>query len=162
MRSTDKVLIGIVVSVVVLAGGAFAVMLLRPEQTYQGTDTPEGVAFNYFLALQREEYSRAYGYLSPYLLGYPASEARFEREVMDNYLFEAISESSFTIAPAEVKGIGATVEVREARFYGGGLFESGQYITTFEMELALVGGEWKIRDSEDYFRSCWNRLEGCP
>jgi len=78
MKNTDKFLVGIVVGVVVLVATAFAVALLRPKPTYQLEDTPKGVAHNYLLALQQEDYKRAYGYLSPTIEGYPTSAEAFE------------------------------------------------------------------------------------
>jgi hypothetical protein len=71
MKSTDKFLIGIVVGIVLLVVAAFVITLARPEPTYQVEGTPESVAHNYLLALQKEDYQRAYGYLSPTLKGYP-------------------------------------------------------------------------------------------
>ncbi len=84
MKSTDKVLIAIVAGIVLLIVVALVVTLTRPEPIYQAEDTPEGVAHNYLLALQKEEYERAYGYLSPTLEGYPASADRFVEDVEDN------------------------------------------------------------------------------
>ena len=77
MKSTDRFLIGIVIGVVVLVIAAFGVAFLGPKPAYQSDDTPEGVAHNYLLAIQREDYARAYGYLSPDLRGYPASDEQF-------------------------------------------------------------------------------------
>ena len=161
MRSTDRVLLGIVLGAVLLAGGTLALILLRPEPTYLGEDTPEGVAHNYLLALQREDYSRAFGYLSPNLSGYPRSAQQFEQDVEDSYQFQGINEGSLTIANAAVRGTQATVEIRETIFYGGGLFDGGQYVNTFKVDLTRVGGEWKITDSERYLLSCWHTPGDC-
>ena len=54
MKSTDKVLIAIVAGIILLIIVAFVVALAKPEPTYQAEDTPEGVAYNYLLALQRK------------------------------------------------------------------------------------------------------------
>ena len=161
MKTTDRVLLGIVLGAVLLAGSAFALVLLKPEPTYLAEDTPEGVVHNYLLALQREDYSRAYGYVSPNLSGYLRSAQQFEQEVEDSYQFQGINEGSFSIATAAVEGTQATVEIRETIFYGGGLFDSGQYINTFKVDLTHVGGEWKITDSESYFLSCWRTPDDC-
>ena len=161
MRSSDRVLTGIVVGAVLLAGGAFAVILLRPEPTYLSEATPEGVAHNYLLALQRGDYPRAYAYLSPQLSRYPRSAVQFQQQFEDSYLPQVIKVSSQTIATAVIEDARATVEIRETSFYGGGLFDSGQVVTTFEMELVRVGAEWKIKDSERYFLPCWRSLDVC-
>ena len=58
MKNTDKFLIGIVVSIILLVVIVFAVVLTRPEPAYQTDDTASGVAHNYLLAIQREEFER--------------------------------------------------------------------------------------------------------
>jgi len=55
MKSSDRFLIVIIIGIVLLAGGAFALTLTRPEPTYRSEDTPEGVATNYLLALLKRE-----------------------------------------------------------------------------------------------------------
>ena len=74
MKSTDKFLISIVIGIMLLVVVAFGIAFLRPEPTYQSEDTPEGVVHNYLMALQREEYYRAYSHLSPVIPGYPDSD----------------------------------------------------------------------------------------
>ena len=54
MKTTDKILIGIVAGIILLIIVALVVTLSRPEPTYQPEDTPEGIAHNYLLALQKE------------------------------------------------------------------------------------------------------------
>ena len=161
MRTTDRVLLGIVLGVVLLAGSAFALILLKPEPTYLGEDTPEAVVHNYLLALQREEYSRAHSYLSPNLPGYPRTEEQFRQQVEDSYLIQGINEGSLRTATATVRGTQAEVEVRETVFYDGSLFDSGQYVNTFTVELTQVGAGWKIADSERYFYYCWRTFGEC-
>ena len=162
MRGTDKVLIGIVVAIVLLVGVAFAAILLRPEPTYEAEDTPAGVAHNYLLALQRKDYPSAYRHLSPSLNGYPASQDEFERDVKElDYWFADISESTLAIESTAIRGAVADAVIRKTQFGAGGIFDTSQYITNFEMELQLVGGEWKVTDSEDYFLPCWRQAGGC-
>ena len=164
MRTTDKVLIAIVIGIVVLVIGAFTVVLLRPETTYQDEGTPDGVVFNYLLALQREDYARARAYLSLALVGRPLTVESFERQVRKSYPFKGIGESSFAIESTELLGLQgarALVKVREIYFRGGGLFESGQRLSFFEMDLLKVGVEWQIRGADRYFLFCWDREDGC-
>jgi len=161
MKSTDKFLIGIVIGIVLLVVAAFVVTLTRPEPTYQAEDTPKGVAHNYLLALQKEDHQRAYGYLSPTLKGYPASAERFAENVEDSsWRFRLDTDTTLAVESARVTGNRAVVEVRESRFRGGDLFDSGQSTTVFEMELQLED-EWKIADSDYYFAWCWKRDDGC-
>src|SRR5262245_57084040 len=112
MKSTDKFLIGIVIGVIVLIGIAFAVVLLRPQPTYQAEDTPEGVAHNYLLALQQEDYARAYNYLSPSLEGYPASADEFKEDIdRQGWQFHELADGSTTLAIESSHQTGEQAEV---------------------------------------------------
>ena len=162
MKSTDKILLGIVIGIVALVAVAFAVTLLKPDPTYREEDTPEGVAYNYLLALQKEDYVRAYGYLSPTLKGYPQSADSLAITVYKNeYAFPFDQNGTLEIDSANILGDLAFVKVLETRYYGGGLFDSGQRETYFDMELERVDGEWKVNDSDDYFVPCWKLIKGC-
>lgn len=156
MKSSDKFLVGIVVGIVLLIVAAFVVTLTRPEPTYQAEDSPEGVTHNYLLALQKQDYRRAYGYLSPTLEGYPASAERFAEDVGDSsYRFRLDEDTTLAVESARVTGNRAVAKVRESRFHSGDLFDSSQHTTVFEVKLQIEDGEWKIVDADYYFFRCW-------
>jgi len=158
----DKFLIGIVVVIVLIVVAAFAVTLTRPEETYLADDSPENVVHNYLLALQQNEFDRAYSYLSPDLDGFPSSVDVFERDMKNNsWRFREDIEVSLSIEGAEIKRDQATVQVLESQFYGGGLLDSGQTVITFEMELIQLDGEWKITNGDYYFAYCWTSGNFC-
>jgi hypothetical protein len=160
MKTTDKVLIGIVVGIVLLIVVALALTLTQP--TYQAENTPKGVAHDYLLALQKEEYERAYGYLSPALEGYPASVEEFVEHIHDYpSRFRLGTDTTLSVGLARITGNSATVTVRKSRFRGGDLFDSRQSTSVFKMELDLKDSEWKIVDSSGYFARCWNQEKGC-
>lgn len=164
MKGTDRFLIGIVTAVVVLVVVVLALALLRPNQpTYQPDDTPEGVAHNYLLALQLQEYERAYEYLLPTLPGYPHSLDSFQRDVEKNrWSFGSYDDDvSLAVESTNVSGDRATVVVRRTRFTRGGLFDSGQNSYTFEMTLRQEEGMWKVADSDRYWTDCWTSSRGC-
>ena len=162
MKSTDKVLIGIVAGIILLIVVAFVAALAKPEPAYQAEDTPEGVAHNYLLALQKEEYGRAYGYLSPSIKGYPASLEKFVKHIHSNsWRFRLDTHTTLSVESAKVTANDATVTVRETRFREGDLFDSGQSTSSFKMVLHLEGGEWKIVHSDYYFAWCWGYLYKC-
>ena len=165
MRRADNFLIAIVVGVVLLAGAAFAVAILQPAPEYRPDDSPEGVAHNYLLALQQDNYERGYGYLDPSISGYPETLEQYEQDVREyGSNFRANDSVSLEVLRAEVRATGATVEVGETVFYSSGPFDSGEFTNTFEMELARggAGGSWKIRESQQYWAWCWNQEGGCP
>ncbi len=164
MKSTDKFLIGIVVGIILLIVAAFTITLTRPEPIYQAEDTPEGVAHNYLLALQKEGFERAYSYLSPTLDGYPDSVETFIEQIKDSsWRFRVDVDITLAVESARITRNHATVDVRETRFYENDLFDSSQRTTVFEIELQLEDGEWKIVDADYYFLPCWVDSEdwGC-
>jgi len=162
MKSTDKLLLGIVLGVVLLIVIVFSVMLLKPKPSFQSEDTPDGVAHNYLLALQQEDYDRAYSYLSTSLPGYPDNAEAFRQNVADySWRFRLGQEVTLAIESAETLNSRAVVTVLETRFYQSGAFEGSQRISTFEIDLELDGNQWKIVDSDSYFAWCWDDEDGC-
>lgn len=160
---SDKFLIAIVIGAVLLVVLTFAVMLLRPKPEYRPEDSPENIAHNYLLALQQGDYGRAYGYLSPSLLGMPADVGEFIENIEDrSYYFRLDMDKSLQVESGVViSAERASVTVRETRFYSGGIFDSNQTTDTFKMSLKLEDGQWKIWDGDYYFRDCWNDTDGC-
>ena len=69
----DKFLIGIIIGIVLLIVIALATVLARkPEaEDYVVDTTPDGVVHNYFLAIQRKDFERAYNYLADDLKSKP-------------------------------------------------------------------------------------------
>ena len=162
MKNNDKILIGIVAGIVLLVVFAFFMILSQPEPQYRADDTPDAIVHNYLLALQKEEYARAYDYLPHHLDGYPTSVESFIDDV-NRYgrNFRLDDSTSVSIVNVRQTGTTATVKVRESRFEAGGLFDSGKTTNEFEVRLAQIEGQWKIIDSWLYFASCWQRDEGC-
>jgi hypothetical protein len=162
MKSTDKILIGIVIGIIMLIIVALIVTLTQPDPTYQSEDTPKGVAHNYLLALQKEEYDRAYIYLSPTIKSYPTSLDEFTDQIRnDAWRFRLSTNSTLSVESAKINGDRATVTVQESSFRSGDLFNNTQSSRSFDMELILANEEWKIFDSVYYFAWCWNQTQGC-
>lgn len=162
MKGSDKFLIGIVVGIGLLIIVAFIVTLTRPEPTYQPEDSPEGVAHNYLLALQQEDYQRAYGYLSPQLQHYPPSAEAFTEDIeAETWRFRMDTNTTLAVESVNVTDNRAVVKVRESRFDRGNLFSGGQSSNVFEMELQFEEGQWKIVDSDYYFAWCWTHNDYC-
>ena len=165
MKKPDKLLIGIVSSVILLVVIAFAVALLRPKATYQSEDSPDGVAFNYLFALQQRDYERAYGYLLPSIRGYPRTSEAFVDDIRNySWSFNELESASTTleVESANLNGKRAEVKMKETRFYEGGLFDSRQYTNFFTITLRQgEDGAWKIEEADSYWLWCWNEFGGC-
>lgn len=149
-----------------LVGVVIAIVLLRSgEVSYQPDDTPEGVAHNYLLALQWEDDERAYSYLSPTLPGYPATAHEFTKDVDDHsWDFSRHDDVSLAVESVKVTGDRAKVSVRRTTFYRGGVFDSGQSSSTFEMTLLREADEWQVVEADRYWWKCWSLAtgSGCP
>jgi hypothetical protein len=164
MRST-RFLFVIAVGVVILVAALLisALLYFEPFQ-YQADDTPEGVVHNYLLALRRQDYKRAYGYLSPSLLGYPADLDKFVADVdrfktnvnrppYDMSWYQG--DVALTVEPEWVTGDEAGVRVHAEKPRNTQLFGSGQDSYTFYVGLRRLNGAWKIEYAELYWDFCW-------
>ena len=166
MSGNNKFLWSIVLGVLLLVGVTVALILQRPAPAYQSDEQPGGVAHNYLLALQQQEFERAYGYLSPTLEGHPRSVDRFSADILDRpWDFKLSNNTSVSLAIDSVQVIGeeAVISVRQTTFYQEGLLSSNQYTTTFTMRLRFMKAyeAWKLIDSESYWLNCWQEAEGC-
>jgi hypothetical protein len=163
VKRTDKFLIGIVVAIVLLVIAALIVTQRRPEVTYQADDSPKGVAHNYLLALQRNEYARAYGYLSPTLSGYPPSEGDFAAAVLrERWAFRREEDVTLAVEEQTIAGNRAVVTVRETRFFDDGLFDASSDTMRFDVSLRREEAGWRIVGADAYFAPCWLSDRGCP
>ena len=155
-------LIAIVVGVVLIIVATFVIVFLKPEATYQSEAYPGGVAHNYLLALQNEDFERAYTYLSKTLPGYPATMSQFTESVNHySWYFRLGMDTTLSIDTEKLIDSRAVVNVVETRFSNRGLFESSTSISTFEIELQMDGDQWKIIDADRYFVWCWRTENGC-
>lgn len=162
MKSTDRILLGIVIGIVILVITALVAVLVGPEPEYRPDDSPENVAHNYLLALQNLDYERAYNYLSPYLNGYPFTLEKFTNNIQEySWSFRSGESVTLSVEKAVVIGKTAIVTISESRFRSGDLFNSSQRTSVFEMKLRLEGDSWKVAYAPSYFVPCWAQAGGC-
>ena len=161
MKGTDKFLIGIVAGIVVLIVAAFAIVLTRPAPTYKSDDAAEGVAFNYLFALDKNDYPRAYSYLSRTLKGRPSSAENMARDIERRCYGcnRGGDSSSWSVESSRTVGSNTVVTVRTTS-YSTGIFGS-TYDSTLEMRLTREEGVWKIVSLDSYWPYCWNTGGGC-
>ncbi|MBN1218643.1 MAG: hypothetical protein JXM69_06935 [Anaerolineae bacterium] len=151
----DKFLIGIVIGIVLLVIVAMVLVLARGQrEEYIAEDTPDGVVHNYFLAIQRKEFEKAYGYLADDLKSKPDLD-EFIRTVDNSYYG---SEVSLEVGQSSIDGDRARVEVATTSYSGGGPFDSGRYTSEEVAHLRRgANGEWKLTNYPyPYWGYDWN------
>ncbi len=156
----DKFLIGILVGIALLVIVAVVTVLARApgSEAYISDDTPAGVVHNYFLALQRKDYDKAYAYLSDDLENKPD---------MDQFIIEVDSygndnERSLKIGEVREGDAHTQVELSITNYQVGNIFESNHYTSNDTALLrANDAGEWKlIQFPYPYWGWNWNGKEG--
>jgi len=161
-KSVDKFLLAIVIGAILLVIIVFIITLTKPKQNYLPENTPEGVAHNYLFALEKGDYPRAYSYLSPGVKGYPEDSDEFIISIEDNsFQFNLDSITSLQFESVFSGEETAIINIKETTFSEGGIFGSSEYTRSFEMNLDLENGEWKITESDRYFAWCWGMEDGC-
>ncbi|MCL4487053.1 MAG: hypothetical protein M1570_02845 [Chloroflexi bacterium] len=161
MKTADRVLIVIVAAALLLVVAAFVAVVRRPPPSYRDDSSAENVVHNYLLAVQQEDYGRAYRYLSTSLDGYPRSVDQFAQDVYhDRYAF-ALGDRAVTVQVVSHRSAGDQAQVTASQTYyvTGPLFESNRYSSEFTLELENEQGAWKIIGGDRYFASCWTTGE---
>jgi len=151
----DKFLLGIIIGIVTLVVIALLVFLTRQNTTltYQLEDQPQGVVFNYLLALDKGEHEKAYSYLAE--IPNKPSLAQFRQSMVIN---KREFGDAVKISEQDISGQTATVNI-VTQTSGGGLFNDGyQYSETASLEK--VNGKWRIISMPYAFWSYeWNQSE---
>ncbi len=166
MKGADKLLAAIIIGVLLTVVAAVVIVVRRPPPSYREDNTAENIVHNYLLALEQQDYVRAYGYISPSLDSYPSSVDRFIEQVRGNKYAFPLDDDSITLEIDSSRNIGASddlmqVSVRQTTFSRGGLFGSSQYSSLYDVQVKRENGAWKIRRSDRYFLSCWTQAAGC-
>ena len=132
------VLVIVAIVLVLTIGGAREGPLL-PE------DTPEGTVQRYLLALEAEDYLKAYSYLSP-----PASEKLPYEEWRGPFIGPGERpELRATLGKSAVTGNEATVDVVVDVFRPGGPFENPVHTHDISFFLKREGTSWRIASPAD-------------
>ena len=136
----DRFLMGILAFIVALVLAALVLFLVRNEKpAYETENTPEGVLYNYALALQLHDYTRAYGYLAD----------KDKKPTFDSFqhafLTRQLDTSNFALQIGNVQMLAngdawVNVTIQNG---GNGLFNNG-YSNTDKGTLIRQNGAWKI------------------
>jgi hypothetical protein len=135
----DRFLLVILAGIGLLIIVAIALFFVRQNsQTYGPDDTPEGVLRNYVLAINQEDYARAYDYLLE--TDTKPDFERFQRNLSRKT--SIIDRTALKIISVDQIGNEAEIEVILSR-EGVELFDT-RYSTQRTVKLVLQDGVWKL------------------
>lgn len=132
----DRFLTGILVFIGLLVAAALTLFFLRQEgRDYGPEDSPEGIVYNYVLAVQNRDFERAYAYLAEdaHKPDYEYFLQPFQYAQMD---------AALEIGSTRVDGDRAWVEVI-LHYMGSSPFGSG-WSNPDIARLVNQGGTWKL------------------
>lgn len=136
----DRFLTGILLGIAVLILLALAVFFIRRDDlVYVDEATPQGVVQNYIVALQKQDYEKAYTYLAD--LENKPTYQQFRESFFNNYV--SPTGVGVEILQTETSDDLATVGL-SIIYNQRGLFESSsRYVET--ARLVRQAGAWKIK-----------------
>lgn len=155
----DRYLIGIIAGIALVAVLALILFFTRRDDVsaYPSDDTPEGVVAAYVMALQNEDWERAYAYLAE--AENKPDLSRFRQAVFTE--MPNLPDSGVEFRATETDGDRATVNLMVVNV-GGGLF-ADIYRNPGVAVLERQGGAWKILEMPYPFWSYgWYQPDALP
>jgi hypothetical protein len=139
---SDKLLVWIVVVIAVLAAAAVTINSFRDEATYINENTPEAVVHDFVLAIQKEEYKKAHGFV--------LSDIKYE-EFMEYSVINTNGEYGIIVESSEILDQ-ETAIVRYLVVIESQSFVESSYSYTESATLMIEedGGDWKISQMYPY------------
>jgi hypothetical protein len=135
----DRFLVGILVGIGVLVIVALTLFFTRQDkQEYVSEDTPEGVVHNYTLAVYREEYEKAYGYLAE------AENKPTYNEFRQAFFNHFVDPSNAGLELGETEIVGDEAYVTVSLIYNPTDPFSSGYRNTETARLERQNGAWKL------------------
>lgn len=136
----DRFLIGILGFIALLVIAALTLFFVRRDSvaTYKPDDTPDGVVYNFVLAIQNEDIDRAYGYLADQD-GKPTEEA-FRQSILSGYMN---SSASVQVGEITMMGDESAWVMVYIHYMGTGPFDTG-WDSNETATLVRQNGAWKI------------------
>ncbi len=140
----DRFLLGIFIGIGVLVVTALILFFIRQGQSSYGDEsTPAGVLQNYFLAIQKHDYERAYGYVAEQP-GKPSLDLFRQSFLTYSDQGATISNTPVEINDTILDEQKQTAVIQVTMLHSGqDLFGTG-YRTNDTATLALKNGAWKI------------------
>ena len=134
----DRFTLGIGIAVAILVPLLFVLVLTQPKATPMEESNPAGVAHNYYLAVQQDDLSKAYGYLSAETRGWLSYE-QFTAQVSSRP-----ETRSVRIQDERIEGDTARVTVGLTLYMPTGPFSSGEVSQQRSLVLRREGDAWRI------------------
>jgi len=136
----DRFLLGILAFIGLLVVAAVALFFVRGrEPVYGPEDSPQGVLTNYVVALQLNDYPRAYGYLAEQV-NQPSYD-EFRQALLTHQVDP--SNSTLQIGESQLLPSGEAWVSVTIQYPGSGLFDSG-WSSSDRAVLVEQAGAWKI------------------
>jgi hypothetical protein len=136
----DRFLMGILIFIGVLVLAALALFFVRNQKpAYEAEKTPEGVLYNYAMALQLHDYPRAYGYMAEKdnQPTYNTFQQAFLTQQLDTST-SALQIGNVQMVSPDQAYINVTIQN-----VGSGLFNN-DWSSTDKATLERQNGVWKI------------------
>ncbi len=135
----DRTLIGILMGIIVLMAISLVTFFLRgTEQNYKADDSPENIVRNYILALHKEDYRRAYGYLQD------ASAKPSFTEFRQNFVEAYFKENSAGVQIRSMEIIADEALVNLLIIHGGTRPFDSSWDEHSDAWLILQKNQWKL------------------
>jgi hypothetical protein len=136
----DRFLIGILIFIALLVAAALILFFVRQDTTatYQPDDTPEGVVYDFVLAIQRQDVERAYGYLAD--LENKPTAFTFRQAILNGYMDTSASVQVGEVQVVEEDQAWVAVTIH---YMSSGPFDTG-WDSTENATLYRQNGAWKI------------------
>ncbi len=132
----DRFLTVILVVIALLVVASLAVFFLRQDNAvYLSEDAPAHIVHNYILAIEKNEYVRAYGYLAK-------KENKPDYDDFETFFLFYDREASYKIGKSVISADSAYVEMTIMENSGGFFFARYDYSET--ARLLKQDGEWKL------------------
>ena len=135
----DRFLVGILIGIGALVVVALALFFLRQDkQEYVDDSTPEGVVHNYSLAVYREDYEKAYGYLGE--ADHKPTFSEFQKAFFNHY----VDPRNVGLEIGESKVTDDDAFVTLYLIYNSSDPFSNSYRNTDTAHLKRQNGQWKL------------------
>ena len=153
----DRFLIGILIGIGALILVALTLFFTRQDtQSYRPEDSPEGVTYNYALAVVNKDYEKAYGYLAE--LEHKPTYEQFR----DSFFSGSVNPRNvgLDVGASEIDGDAALVEL-SLIYSPSDPFSSG-YSNSDRAQLVNQNGIWKLKYMPTYNFWDYNWYQDVP